>query len=91
MKTPPTWEEEFDKRYVVDNLYIAADGGETDGYEYVAAKSVKDFIRTLLTSHEAAIRQEIGEKLEEIRFDTHNGKDVYQKIVSLLAMINPTP
>lgn len=81
----PTWDEVLLDKY-------GDKGDERFGlakHNNTILNNIIDDFRTILTSHEATIRQEIGEQLEEIRFDAHNGKDVYHKIVSLLAIINP--
>lgn len=96
MKTPPTWEEEL-KDEVEEQIHVllrmASLMQPKSDAEFVAVVMPNLYIamNKFVASHEATIRQEIGEQLEEIRFHAHNGKDVYHKIVSLLAIINPTP
>lgn len=97
MKTQPTWEEEFDKRFDLDDY----------GESHITQEKVKRFIAGLLTSHEAAayklgvkdVRQEIGERVKELQeANTENNMltlgerfAVNRELEDVLAIINQTP
>lgn len=80
MKTPPTWEGPF---------FALLRGMSTE-----RKNDVLSAIASLLTSHEATIRKEIGERIEEIR-RTHyiHGAFIKHKNIldDLLSLINQTP
>lgn len=102
MKTPPTWEEEFNS--LAKDEY---DRGAA-GLPYRIWK-MRELVKNLLTSHEATIRQEIGERVFELtqenNYSTAYGDYTEKKAIheeattqgynlalrDVLAIINPTP
>lgn len=89
MKTPPTWEEEL-KNKVFRFVPV------TPGDKIL----IQTFVQSLLTSHEATIRQEIGEEVEGVFFEGTTGnasydtaiKELWGKVFKpkVLAIINQT-
>lgn len=90
MKTPPTWEEEFDAEYghlpleqwcvgLVSSALVKGRERNFSDASYITRKLVEKF-----TSREATLRQEIGE-----RVDAMEGFHISKRKV--LAIINPTP
>lgn len=61
MKTPPTWEEALFDKYgdKGDEMFGLAKHNNT------ILNNIIDDFRTILTSHEATIRKEIGERVAE--------------------------
>lgn len=99
MKTPPTWEQRFDKQFGEINQHYE---------EFFYTEHIKHFIRTLLAAHEATLRQEIGERVSEIfkshrqraealteyttNFSTKGAMGFCDEVgQEVLAIINPTP
>lgn len=86
MKTPPTWEEEL-KNKVFRFVPV------TPGDKIL----IQTFVQSLLTSHEATIRQEIAEKIKEAAGMSTNFYDLEEGEVRALyewralEIINSTP
>lgn len=62
MKAPPTWDKDWKKlwEWLLSGGYVVNVGS----HKGVAREKIGAFIESLLTSREAAIRKEIGERVE---------------------------